>query len=118
MSVYPGAATLVAPCDIFDGMYLPNEQDGAQKAKVTSLYLLWTRDSALENVSGFTPNHFVPLCFKASKDQGLQEKRKNVEKRPGTVKKKFKLDNYWEQGKNDNEEKKQKLHKRVCLFKI
>ena len=108
VSVYPGAATLVAPHDIFDGMYLPNEQDGAQKAKVTSLYLLWMRDLALDNVSGFTHNHFVPLCFKASKDQGLQKKRKNVEKSLGTVKKKFKLENYWGQGKNDNEEKKAK----------
>ena len=121
VSVYPGAATLVAPFDIFDGMYLPNEQDGAQKAKVTSLYLLWMRDLALDNVSGFTPNHFVPLCFKASRDQGSQEKRMNVEKSPGTVKKKFKLENYWEQGNKERmimKRKRQKLHKRVFLFKI
>ena len=101
MSVYPVSAKLVAPRELFHGIYLPRDQKDATNVKSTSLYLLWTSDEALDNASWLSPNHFVPLCFRATpikanmpNDKPPQVKRK-TEDENSSGKKKTKLENFW-----------------------
>ena len=59
-SVYPTCAPL------FHGPIVPR-----MGTPPTSCYIMWTRDSALDNNGPFQPNHFVPLIASAEKKQPL-----------------------------------------------
>ena len=60
VSVYPVSAKLVAPRELFHGIYLPRDQKDATNVKSTSLYLLWTSDEALESFWGQTKKKKEP----------------------------------------------------------
>ena len=117
VSVYPVSAKLVAPRELFHGIYLPRDQKDATNVKSTSLYLLWTSDEALDNASWFSPNHFVPFCFRATpikanmpNDKPPQVKRK-TEDENSSGKKKTKLESFWGQTKKKKSRTKKKQQK-------
>ena len=59
-SVYPTCAPL------FHGPIVPR-----MGTPPTSCYIMWTRDSALDNNGPFQPNHFVPLIASSEKEEPL-----------------------------------------------
>ena len=50
----------------------------------TPVYIMWSRDAALDNVNNFNPNHFVPLMRTSNKK--VSRKRINPATKPTTLK--------------------------------
>ena len=110
MSVYPVSAKLVAPRELFHGIYLPRDQ--TSKAH----HFIYFHE-ALDNACWFSLNHFVPLCFRATpikanmpNDKPPQVKRK-TEDETSSGKKKTKLESFWGQTKKKEPHKEKTAEK-------